>query len=108
MRDIRTMEPAWEKVSGGKFSLAEYLDDNQQLMPEYHLTNLQEKLAFTVNMGYIRSFNELVSEMRRVYRVMVFTRNTSKISSDLSAPPPQPVKKHNSEKGKGDSAPHKP
>ena len=33
------------------------------------LTNLQEKLAFAINMGYIKSFDELLNEMRRIYRV---------------------------------------
>ena len=33
------------------------------------LTNLQEKLAFAINMGYIKSYDELMSEMRRIYKV---------------------------------------
>ena len=38
MRDIRIMESAWEKVAGSKFGLGNYLDENQQLRPEYHLS----------------------------------------------------------------------
>ena len=50
------------------------------------LSALQEKLAFAVNMGYNKNLEELINEMRRIYRVMVFTRNTSKTSTDLLAP----------------------
>ncbi len=32
------------------------------------LTNLQVKLAFAVDMGYIKSFDELINEMRRLYK----------------------------------------
>jgi len=38
MRSIRSMEPAWEKIARVKFELGEYLDDNRQPRPEYHLT----------------------------------------------------------------------
>jgi len=31
------------------------------------LTELEKKLAFAVDMGYIRTFDELVNEMRRIY-----------------------------------------
>ena len=33
------------------------------------LSNLQQQLAFAVNMGYIKSFNELLNEMRRIYNM---------------------------------------
>jgi len=33
------------------------------------LSSLQEKLAFAVNMGYISSYQQLLTEMRRIYRV---------------------------------------
>lgn len=32
-----------------------------------HLNELQKKLAFAVDMGYIRTFEELLNEMRRIY-----------------------------------------
>lgn len=38
MRDIRNMEPAWEKVNGSKFGLVEYLDSKGEKRPEYQLT----------------------------------------------------------------------
>lgn len=38
LKAIRAMEPAWEKVARGKFSLCEYLNENKRLMPEYHLS----------------------------------------------------------------------
>lgn len=31
------------------------------------LTSLQQKLAFSINMGYIKSFDELINEMRRIW-----------------------------------------
>lgn len=33
------------------------------------LVDLQSKLAFTVDMGYIKSFDELLNEMRRIYNL---------------------------------------
>jgi hypothetical protein len=33
------------------------------------LSSLQEKLAFAINMGYIKSYDELISEMIRIYHV---------------------------------------
>jgi hypothetical protein len=33
------------------------------------LTELQRQLAFAVDMGYIRSFDELINEMRRIYQM---------------------------------------
>lgn len=33
------------------------------------LTNLQEKLAFAIDMGYIRTFDALINEMRRIYHI---------------------------------------
>lgn len=33
------------------------------------LNELQKKLAFAVDMGYIKSFDELVNEMRRIYKL---------------------------------------
>ena len=37
MRDIRNMEPAWEKVNGTKFGLVEYVDEKGEKRPEYQL-----------------------------------------------------------------------
>ncbi len=41
MRDIRNMEPAWEKVSGLKFELGSYRDANNQERPCYSLTKTE-------------------------------------------------------------------
>ena len=38
MRDIRNMEPGWEKVAGLKFELGSYKDANGQLRPCYNLS----------------------------------------------------------------------
>lgn len=43
LRDIRTMEPAWEKVTGSKFGLSEYEDPTGRKLPEYQL-NKEETL----------------------------------------------------------------
>ena len=37
LRDIRNMEPAWEKVNGLKFELVEYEDGKGEKRPEYQL-----------------------------------------------------------------------
>lgn len=37
LRDIRAMEPAWEKVTGSKFGLSEYEDPTGRKLPEYQL-----------------------------------------------------------------------
>lgn len=41
MRSIREMEPAWEKVSGRKFALAEYADAQGKQRPCYELTKTE-------------------------------------------------------------------
>ena len=41
MRDIRNMEPAWEKVNGSKFGLIEYTDLRGRLKPCYTLTKTE-------------------------------------------------------------------
>ena len=41
MRDIRNMEPAWEKIAGLKFELGSYEDANGQLRPCYVLTKTE-------------------------------------------------------------------
>jgi Rha family phage regulatory protein len=41
MRDIRNMEPAWEKVNGLKFELVEYRDSKGELRPCYKLTKTE-------------------------------------------------------------------
>ena len=41
MRDIRNMEPAWEKVAQSKFGLGSYKDANGQLRPCYFLTKTE-------------------------------------------------------------------
>lgn len=33
----------------------------------HQLTELQKQLAFAVDMGYIKSFDELINEMRRIW-----------------------------------------
>ena len=37
IRDIRNMEESWEKVTGLKFELSEYLDSTGRKLPEYQL-----------------------------------------------------------------------
>ncbi len=41
MRDIRNMEPAWEKVNGLKFELVDYRDSKGELRPCYMLTKIE-------------------------------------------------------------------
>lgn len=37
LRDIRNMEPAWEKITQSKFGLSEYEDTTGRKLPEYQL-----------------------------------------------------------------------
>ncbi len=41
LKAIRTMEPAWENVNGGKFSLVEYKDAKGQFRPMYQLNKTE-------------------------------------------------------------------
>ena len=41
LKAIRTMEPAWEKVNGGKFSRVEYKDAKGEMRPAFELTKLE-------------------------------------------------------------------
>lgn len=41
MRDIRNMEPAWEKITGLKFELSDYRDATGRKLPMYVLTKTQ-------------------------------------------------------------------
>ena len=41
MRDIRNMEPAWEKVNGTKFGLVDYRDKKGESRPCYQLTKTE-------------------------------------------------------------------
>ena len=41
MRDIRNMEPAWEKVNGTKFGLVDYRDQKGESRPCYQLTKTE-------------------------------------------------------------------
>jgi phage regulator Rha-like protein len=41
MKAIRAMEPAWEKVNGGKFSRVEYKDAKGEMRPCFELTKIE-------------------------------------------------------------------
>ena len=41
MRDIRVMEPAWEKISQSKFGSADYVDTQGKIRPMYELTKTE-------------------------------------------------------------------
>ena len=41
MKAIRAMEPAWQKIAEGNFSLGSYKDKNQQVRPCYSLTKTE-------------------------------------------------------------------
>lgn len=41
LRDIRKMEPAWEKVNQSKFGLVEYKDSKGEMRPMYNLTKTE-------------------------------------------------------------------
>ena len=41
MRDIRAMEPAWEKIGQSKFGLIDYTDQRNRKKPQYELTKTE-------------------------------------------------------------------
>ena len=64
MRDIRNMEDAWVKVTGGNFPLSEYKDKSGRKSPEYKL-NKPEAL-------YVASkYNNEIDRPRPVFSVVV-------------------------------------
>src|SRR5690606_16109233 len=47
MRSIRNMEDSWEKVSGRRFALADYTDEQGKKRPEYNLTKKESLYVAT-------------------------------------------------------------
>ena len=45
LKAIRAMEPAWEKVTEGKFSLSEYRDSTGRALPCYELNYHRSETA---------------------------------------------------------------
>lgn len=41
LKAIRAMEPAWERITQGKFSLSEYKDSTGRTLPCYELTKTE-------------------------------------------------------------------
>ncbi len=41
LKAIRVMEPAWQEVTGGNFSLSEYIDPTGRKLPQYQLTKTE-------------------------------------------------------------------
>ena len=66
LRDIRNMEGAWVKVTGGNFSLSEYKDSTGRKLSMYDVI---KKNAFTLqqsltNLKALEALNILVKEAR--------------------------------------------
>ena len=55
MRDIRNMEPAWERTAGLKFELSTYKDSTGRLLPCYSLKG-EKRMSTTVGMDITRVF----------------------------------------------------
>ena len=71
MRDIRNMEPAWERIAGLKFELGSYKDTNGQLRPCYLLTKTEclyiaTKFNDEARAKLVLRWEELESEKRKV------------------------------------------
>jgi len=47
MKAIRSMEPAWEKITGRNFALSEYKDSTGRSLPCYHLSKLESLYIIT-------------------------------------------------------------
>lgn len=70
MKAIRKMEPAWEKVAEGKFSLGSYKDENNQDRPCYSLTKeeclyIATKFNDEARAKLIKRWKELEMEHRK-------------------------------------------
>ena len=85
MRDIRNMEPAWEKVNGLKFELIEYKDLRGRLKPCYALTKTECLYIAT-------KFND-EARAKLVLRWEELERESLKRQTQLALPSPQQIVK---------------
>lgn len=80
LRDIRNMEPAWEKVNGSKFGLVEYTDEKGEKRPEYQLSK-REVLYITtkwndeIRAKVILRWEELENNLRNNQNVIALPQN---------------------------------
>ncbi len=70
MRDIRAMEPAWEKITGLKFELSEYKDPTGRRLPYFSLTKTEclyiaTKFNDEARARLVLRWEELENEARR-------------------------------------------
>nr|DAW61644.1 MAG TPA: KilAC domain protein [Caudoviricetes sp.] len=80
MRDIRNMEPAWEKVNGTKFGLVEYIDGKGEKRPEYQLDKREVLYVATkwndeIRAKIILRWEELENNLRNNQNVISLPQN---------------------------------
>ena len=80
MRDIRNMEPAWEKVNGLKFELVEYTDEKGEKRPEYQLDKREVLYVATkwndeIRARIILRWEELENNLRNNQNVIALPQN---------------------------------
>lgn len=80
MRDIRNMEPAWEKVNGLKFELVEYTDEKGEKRPEYQLDKREVLYVATkwndeIRARIILRWEELENNLRNNQNVISLPQN---------------------------------
>ena len=80
MRDIRNMEPAWEKVNGLKFELVEYTDEKGEKRPEYQLDKREVLYVATkwndeIRAKIILRWEELENNLRNNQNVISLPQN---------------------------------
>ena len=80
LRDIRNMEPAWEKITQSKFGLSEYEDSTGRKLPEYQLDKREVLYIATKWNDEIRGriilrWEELENNLRNNQNVIALPQN---------------------------------
>ena len=88
MRDIRNMEPAWEKVTQSKFGCSTYKDATGRTLPCYVLTKTECLYIATKFNDEARA--KLVLRWEQLERANVLN-NKGKMINELGLPSPQKI-----------------
>lgn len=80
LRDIRNMEPAWEKITQSKFGLSEYEDSTGRKLPEYQLDKREVLYIATkwndeIRAKIILRWEELENNLRNNQNVISLPQN---------------------------------
>ncbi len=91
---VRKMEPAWEKVSGRKFSLAKYIDEQGKPRPMYEL-NKTECLYIATKFNdearaiLVLRWEQLEIEKRQIEQLTIADKRISALEADNESNKPK-------------------